>query len=69
MNAPLARWSVVLLDGTAISPHASADEALAAARDVSRQRPYAGVCVVDATYGEAPPRRRVVAFYVDGAAL
>ena len=64
-----ARWSVVLLDGTALSPHASADDAMAAAYEVSRRRPYAGVCVVDATYGETPPRRRVVAFYVDGVAL
>ena len=64
-----SRWSVVLLDGTALSPHASADDAMAAAREVSRRRPYAGVCVVDATYGETPPRRRVVAFYVDGVAL
>jgi hypothetical protein len=64
-----ARWPVVLLDGTLLSTHASADDAMAAAREVSRRRPYAGVCVVDATHGETPPRRRVVAFYVDGVAL
>lgn len=69
MSTADPRWSVVLLDGTVLLPHASADEAVAAARDVSRQRPYAGVCVVDATYGETPPRKRIVAFYVDGVAL
>jgi hypothetical protein len=69
MTTPPARWSVVVLDGTPLSTHTSADDAMAAAREVSRRRPYAGICVVDATHGETPPRRRVVAFYVDGVAL
>ena len=64
-----ARWSVVVFDDPTVSTYPSADDAMAAAREVSRRRPYAGVCVVDATYGETPPRRRVVAFYVDGVAL
>jgi hypothetical protein len=66
---PEARWSVVVFDDPTLSAHTSADDAMAAAREVSRRRPFAGVCVIDATGGETPPRKRVVAMYVDGVAL